>query len=89
MINAHHEKVSFVLPEIPGGNRWQLLIDTNQPLWAHRRQSESGTAFDLAGRSLTLWELQPPKSLMTDQDEALAQFVTGTLTPLLDGARQE
>jgi glycogen operon protein len=88
MINAHHDNVVFVLPEIPGGGRWQLLIDTNQPLWAHRQQSESGSTFDLAGRSLTLWELQPSKSVMTDQDEALAQFVTGTSTPLVEGARK-
>jgi hypothetical protein len=54
-----------------------LLIDTNQPLWARRQQLEAGAAVDVYGRSMALWELQPLKSLKTDQDEALAEFVTG------------
>jgi hypothetical protein len=84
MINAHHERVPFMLPSIPGGDRWRLLIDTNQPLWARRRQLNSEAAVDISGRSLTLWELQPPRSLKTNQDEALAEFVTGAPTPLVD-----
>jgi pullulanase/glycogen debranching enzyme len=84
MINAHHESVPFMLPSIPGGDRWRLLIDTNQPLWARRRQPNPETAVDISGRSLTLWELQSPRSLKTDQDEALTEFVTGAPTPLVD-----
>src|SRR5436305_1593916 len=78
IIIAHHDNVSFVLPYIPGGDRWQLLIDTNLPLWALRAQSESGTTVDISGRSLSLWELQPAKSLQSDNDEALVEFVTGS-----------
>jgi glycogen operon protein len=78
IINAHHDTVSFALPQIPGGERWQLLIDTNLPLWAHRQHAESGMAVESAGRSLSLWELQPAKSLKTDGDEALVEFVTGS-----------
>jgi len=51
MINAHHESVPFMLPSIPGGDRWRLLIDTNQPLWARRRQLNSEAAVDISGRS--------------------------------------
>jgi glycogen operon protein len=81
MINAHHENVPFLLPDIPGGNTWRLLIDTNQPLWARRQQLEAGATVDIYGRSVALWELQPPRSFKTDQDEALAEFVTGASTP--------
>jgi isoamylase len=78
IINAHQENVAFVLPHIPGGDRWQLLIDTNLPLWAHRPQAGSGMTVEVSGRSLSLWELQPAKSRKTDSDEALAEFITGT-----------
>ena len=29
LLNAYHDVVLFVLPEVPGGNRWKCLIDTN------------------------------------------------------------
>jgi glycogen operon protein len=81
MINAHHDNVRFVLPTVPGGTTWQLLLDTNQPLWARRQQLDAGDTADIPGRSLLLWELQPPRSFITEQDEALAEFVTGAPTP--------
>jgi glycogen operon protein len=31
VLNAHHDIVQFTLPECPGGDRWQRLIDTNSP----------------------------------------------------------
>ncbi len=61
MINAHHEKVPFVLPSVPGGNRWRLLIDTSNPSDTHLSRKADET-IDLAGRSLVLWELEPPAS---------------------------
>ena len=30
IINAHSDTVDFVLPDIPGGGQWSLVIDTNQ-----------------------------------------------------------
>jgi hypothetical protein len=29
VLNAHHDLVEFVLPEITGGREWSLLVDTN------------------------------------------------------------
>jgi glycogen operon protein len=81
IINAHHDNVPFLLPTVPGGTTWQLLLDTNQPLWARRQQLQSDATVDIPGRSLLLWELQPPRSFITEQDEALAQFVTGAPAP--------
>ena len=77
MINAHHESIGFILPSVPGGERWRLLIDTNQPLWSFRQQSEAGATVDCFERSLSLWELLPPRSIKTEQDEALLNFVIG------------
>jgi isoamylase len=62
MVNAHHETVPFVLPSVPGGKRWRLLVDTNEAVEFHRPISQAGGAVDVSGRSLALWELQPLKS---------------------------
>ena len=61
MINAHHETVRFSLPDVPGGNRWRLLIRTDEPRKRRtKRSSNAGSKIDLSARSLMLWELQPP-----------------------------
>jgi isoamylase len=60
MINAHHETVRFTLPDVPGGNRWRLLIRTDESSKAKRQASNAGARIGVSGRSLMLWELQPP-----------------------------
>jgi isoamylase len=32
LFNAHHEAIPFILPTGPWGNRWQKVIDTNEPV---------------------------------------------------------
>jgi glycogen operon protein len=61
MINAHHEAVHFVLPTVPGGDSWRLLVDTDRNLEQPRRRSQSGSETHAAARSLLLWELRPPQ----------------------------
>jgi glycogen operon protein len=68
MINAYHETVPFSLPSVPGGKRWRLLIDTSESAGVRRQTLEAGSTQDLSGRSLALWELQPPTSPGSDED---------------------
>jgi isoamylase len=62
MVNAYHEDVRFTLPNVPGGGRWRLLIGTDEALQARSDKSKPGAQLDVTGRSLMLWELQPPNS---------------------------
>ena len=58
IVNAHHDTVPFTLPEVPQGEYWSVLIDTDQP---KRRKSPKlgfGEQYEVTGRSLVLLELQ-------------------------------
>jgi glycogen operon protein len=59
VLNAHHDVVEFVLPEVVGGRQWRLLIDTN--LTDEDTAGEPAFAFEhpytVTGRSLLLFEL--------------------------------
>jgi glycogen operon protein len=33
VLNAHHERVRFVLPDHPEGRRWERILDTAEPEW--------------------------------------------------------
>jgi glycogen operon protein len=57
MVNAHHDAIPFVLPTVPGGDYWRLLMDTHRPFPHERRRSDAGSTIKAAGRSLLLWEL--------------------------------
>ncbi|MGB8480280.1 MAG: glycogen debranching protein GlgX [Acidobacteriaceae bacterium] len=63
VINGHFDLVKFALPECPGGDRWKLLIDTNLEGAAtesiEKEMFKSGDSYDVTGRSLLLFELQP------------------------------
>ncbi len=60
LLNAYHEVVPFTLPTVPGGATWQRLLDTFKPeVEAEPTAHSAGQAFDLSGRSLVLFVLQP------------------------------
>jgi isoamylase len=40
LFNAHHESLSFKLPTCPWGDRWETVIDTNQPVPDLRQHKE-------------------------------------------------
>jgi isoamylase len=42
LINAHHQKVTFALPDAAYGAAWQVVVDTADPLLAHTRRRPSG-----------------------------------------------
>jgi isoamylase len=54
LINAHHQKVTFALPDAAYGAAWQVVVDTADPLLAHtrRRPSGPGDRQRLLGRSM-------------------------------------
>ena len=54
--NAHYDVVDFCLPEVPEGNSWLGLIDTNQPN-AQLPAFEFGSGYGITGRSLVVFGL--------------------------------
>ena len=52
LINAHHEKVPFLLPAHKKGTRWKPLLDTSVP--DPRGTVRGGTTYPLEGRSLVV-----------------------------------
>ena len=57
ILNAHHETVGFSLPEVVGGERWLRLIDTDCPEEHDTSGFGFGARYEVAGRSLALFEL--------------------------------
>ncbi|MBN8873807.1 MAG: glycogen debranching protein GlgX [Rhodospirillales bacterium] len=59
VLNAHHDVVSFTLPEVVGGNAWRCLLDTNMPEDEGREAFETGDEYLVTGRSVVLFVLEP------------------------------
>ena len=59
VVNGYHDVVGFVLPEWAGGSAWRLLADTNTPDEDSRPAFPFGQRYDVTGRSLLLFLLQP------------------------------
>ncbi|MGI9436012.1 MAG: glycogen debranching protein GlgX, partial [Geminicoccaceae bacterium] len=60
MLNAHHESVPFMLPEVGAGAMWQLEIDTGRPGLRPDEQPAlpTGASHDVEGRTLLVWCLE-------------------------------
>lgn len=54
MFNAHHEPISFVLPDTSEDFPWEVLVDTAQKGSSRRRMWRSGHSYHVQGRSLVL-----------------------------------
>jgi isoamylase len=57
LLNAHHEKIAFTLPEHQPGRHWERLIDTALPD-AMASFHEGMQAYDLQDRSLVVFRLR-------------------------------
>ena len=55
ILNGHFDVVRFKLPEVVGGSRWELLVDTNQP--DQNGSFDFGHEYEVTGRSLLLFSL--------------------------------
>ncbi|HEX3945328.1 MAG TPA: glycogen debranching protein GlgX [Rhizomicrobium sp.] len=62
LLNGYHDLVGFTLPECAGGAGWQRLLDTNLPEDEEQVSFAFGGQYDLSGRSLLLFLLQPENS---------------------------
>ncbi len=61
LMNAHHEPVSYTLPDIDWGEAWEILIDTAGASDAKRDRLYARGAVEVGGRSLAV--LARPASL--------------------------
>ena len=59
VLNAHHDVVNFPLPEVVGGNVWRCLLDTNIPDDGNHESFQTGETYEITGRSLVLFVLEP------------------------------
>ncbi len=59
VLNAYHEVVPFCLPEVVGGSRWRRLLDTNTPEAEGQLTLQTGEEYQVAGRSVVLFALEP------------------------------
>jgi len=57
LLNAHHEPVSFVLPELKQTTQWQLLLDTQEGMVRLSPLLRSGAPYQMEARSLALFSL--------------------------------
>ncbi|MDX9686871.1 glycogen debranching protein GlgX [Halopseudomonas formosensis] len=62
LLNAHHDVVSFCLPQITGGSHWLCLLDTNRPELRDGEQHAFESEFLLTGRSVLLLRLEREKA---------------------------
>jgi isoamylase len=58
VVNAHHDVVNFILPEVPQGKHWNCLVDTNRPALRDNEPLAFGSEFMVTGRSFLLFEVQ-------------------------------
>jgi glycogen operon protein len=59
VLNAHHDVVNVVLPEVVGGTVWRCLLDTNNPDDSGHESFQTGETYEITGRSLVLFVLEP------------------------------
>jgi len=57
VLNAHHDVVGFALPEVPEGDSWLCLLDTNAPDRIHDTPHDFGEVYEATGRSFLLFAL--------------------------------
>jgi glycogen operon protein len=57
IVNAHHDVVNYLLPEVPEGEYWNCVVDTNRPQLRDHEPLAFGSEFMVTGRSLLLFEL--------------------------------
>jgi glycogen operon protein len=66
VLNAHIDIVPFTLPAAAGGRRWVKLLDTHKPNDTALGSTEFGERYDVPGRALLLFVLQPSSTPQRD-----------------------
>jgi glycogen operon protein len=67
LLNAHHEPMPFVLPAHRRKVRWEVVLDTSQPVLKQPRLMRGGDVYELEARSLALLRL--PRYQAGDEEE--------------------
>lgn len=63
LMNAHHEEIAFMLPDMLSASAWQLLVDTADPEGQETKALyPAGDSYRLQGRSLVL--LRRPRATL-------------------------
>jgi glycogen operon protein len=57
VMNAHHDDVSFTLPDVPEGDSWLCLLDTIAPADIGERPHPFRSVYDVPGRSFVVFAL--------------------------------
>ena len=57
IVNAHHDVVNYTLPQVPEGEYWNCVVDTNRPELREHERLDFGSEFMVTGRSTLLFEL--------------------------------
>jgi isoamylase len=73
VVNSYHDVVVFKLPEVTGGARWELLVDTNLAEQTDTTPFAFGHDYQVTGRSLLLFALKSevPRGIISRARDAL------------------
>jgi glycogen operon protein len=82
VLNAYHDVVKFKLPEVVGGQVWRCLLDTNGPDRTETPRFQTGDEYEVTGRSLLLFALQPDNARSIALSRARAALRQMTAAPL-------
>jgi len=74
VLNAHHDVVKFMLPEVVGGSVWRCLLDTNDPDDNTHHSFNTGSEYEITGRSLVLFVLEPESKRSVALRRAIEAF---------------
>jgi len=74
VLNAHHDMVNFMLPEVVGGTLWRCLLDTNIPEDDTHATVETGEDYAITARSLVLFVLEPENKRSVAMRRAIEGF---------------
>ncbi|MFC7739098.1 glycogen debranching protein GlgX [Roseomonas sp. GCM10028921] len=88
VLNAHHDVVSFTLPEVVGGAAWHCLMDTNLPTGLDVEMFGMGDTYLVTGRSALLFtiELDKGESIALKQaTQALQELSETPFAPPSEG----
>jgi glycogen operon protein len=66
--NSYGDVVPFKLPEAAGGKQWVCLVDTNRPDLDELSRFDFGHSYEVTGRSLLLFILEPARTRKRSTD---------------------
>ncbi|TXL69729.1 glycogen debranching protein GlgX [Vineibacter terrae] len=76
ILNAYHDVVNFTLPNVPEGDSWQSLIDTNVPTLIRQSPHAFGEVYEVTGRSFLLFALERRRKRTRSVRAGMAALLT-------------